>query len=165
MRSKPRRNNAERMNYKNNWKSCSTGKTKVGTARRFLQRSYVSRLRYKGRRAADTAAATTTTYATRLPFSGNGRRRIVWCEIRADRSKQRVTGIRVVALRVECFRREGYRHGDGNFLGRQVGLGRGVAAKKWVLQQPRSRTHNTQPVVVKVRLRPARRRAVVLLFP
>ena len=43
-------------------------------------------------------------------------RRIVRCEVRTDQSEHLITGIRVVPLRIERFRREGHGHGDGNLL-------------------------------------------------
>src|SRR5215469_9324882 len=45
MRSKPRRKTVEQLSYKNNWKTCSTAKTKVRLPRPFLRRSCASRLR------------------------------------------------------------------------------------------------------------------------
>jgi len=41
-------------------------------------------------------------------------RRIVRCEVRTDQSEHLITGIRVVPLRIERFRREGHGHGDGD---------------------------------------------------
>ena len=64
------------------------------------------------------------------------RRRVVRYQVRADRSEHRVTGIRVVPLRVECFRREGHGHGDGDFLRGEVRFRRAVAVEERVLQQP-----------------------------
>src|SRR4030095_7970008 len=45
MRSKPRKRTAERLSYRENWKNCSTAKTKVRMPPPFLQPSYALRSR------------------------------------------------------------------------------------------------------------------------
>jgi hypothetical protein len=49
------------------------------------------------------------------PFPGTGGRRFVGGHIATDRSKQRVTGIRVVPLPIESFRREALCHAGRQF--------------------------------------------------
>ena len=46
------------------------------------------------------------------------------------------------SLRIECFRREGHGHSDGDLLGGEVRLRGAVAVEERVLQQPRSGAHD-----------------------